>query len=104
MKFSAALLKDGKTQTLVRYGADEDGIQEALDSGAEPVDLKGWQSRIAEAYLSGKSKLARMHIWAEAHDIEVTPDNSGALLDLYIRDPKVELIEQWCDRHEIQNS
>ena len=104
MKFSAALRKNEKTQTLVRHGVDDEKLQAALEDGAEPVRLQGWQSRVAEAYLDGKSKLERMHIWAEAHGIEVTGENGGPLLDLYERDPDAELIEQWCDHHQIQHS
>jgi len=102
MRFSAALRKNGKTQTLVRHDADSGKLQDALEDGAEPVHLQGWQSAIAEAYLSGKSKLERMHIWAEAHGIEVTSENGDLLLEIYERDPDVELIEQWCDHHQIQ--
>jgi hypothetical protein len=104
IRFAAALRKDGRTYSLVEYGDNDEDLGAELVSGAKAIDLKGWQSRIAEGYLSAKSKLERMHIWADAHGIEVTGENGGALLDLYQRDPEAELIEEWCDHHRNQNS
>jgi hypothetical protein len=106
MRFSVALRKDGKTQTLVRLGVgpDDERLETALEFGAEPVRLEAWQSHIAEAYLDGQSKATRMTIWAKAHGIEATSENGGALLELYQRDPEVELVEEWCDYHRNQHS
>lgn len=95
--FAAALRRDGRTYSLVESGDDEEHLTRELASGAEAIDLDGWQSRIAEAYLSQKSKLERMHIWAHAHGIKVTEENGANLLEIYRRDPQVEIIEQWCD-------
>ena len=104
IRFAAALRKDGHTYSLVEFGDNDEHLTAELASGAKAIDLQGWQSRIAEAYLSAKSKLERMHIWAHAHGIEVTEENGANLLEIYRRDPEVEIIEQWCDRLQNQHS
>lgn len=104
MRFTQALRTDNHTTSLVSADTGNEEIGDALAEADEVIHLQGWQSRIAEAYLNGQPRLERMHIWADAHGIDVTTDNGFHLLSLYKRDPQAEIIEQWCDHHQIQHA